>query len=145
MESNRKHWVLPLLLIAVFTGVLLVRAWQPEGTRIESVGLPSFEVSAQPHIEMTIDFGDGELPHEFSAAWHDGMTVQELLESSNSAFAVQGSGTAAFLTELAGVKNEGPGGRNWQFEVNQRWSDRSFGVHKLKPGDHVLWEFAESE
>lgn len=140
----RRRWVLPALLVTVLVGVLLIRAWQPEGTRVESEELPTSEASAEPQVVLTIDAGDGE-PRVRNADWRDGMTVQEALKASNTAFAVQGSGAAAFLTELAGFKNEGPGGRNWQFEVNHKWSDRSFGVHELKPGDHVLWEFAESE
>ena len=73
------------------------------------------------------------------------MTVQDALAASGAKFSVQGNGAAAFLTELAEIKNEGPGGRNWQFEINNQWSDRSFGIRTLDPGDRVLWKFETSE
>jgi hypothetical protein len=40
------------------------------------------------------------------------------------------------------VKNEGAGGRNWTYRVNDKHADRSFAVYELQPGDHVLWTFA---
>jgi hypothetical protein len=72
--------------------------------------------------------------------------VQKALATAEAVtFSVQGEGDKAFLTELAGHSNEGPGGKNWQFEVNGQWSSSSFGIHELQPGDRVLWEFKESE
>jgi hypothetical protein len=144
MESSRRRWVLPLLLVGVLAGVLAVRAWRPETIHVESAAVPHTEEANQQQVELVIDAGAGEL-RASNVNWRDGMTVQDVLAASETAFVVQGHGDAAFLTELGGVKNEGPGGRNWQFEVNHKWSDRSFGVHTLTPGDHVLWKFATSE
>lgn len=143
-SSSRRTWILPLLLVAVLVGVLAVRAWQPAGTRVEPTTTVPMEGTTQQQVALTIDTGDRP-PRASSVPWQAGMTVQEMLAASDTPFVVHGNGPAAFLTELAGIKNEGPGGRNWQFEVNGKWSDRSFGIQTLEPGDHVLWKFAASE
>ena len=141
MEStNRKtFWLLPLLLLLVLGGVFVVRKWQPLPTQITSS--PSDQSESAKRVEITIDLGTGE-PRVLSVPWKSGLSVQEALTTAEAVtFSVQGECKMAFLTELAGQPNEGDGGRNWQFEVNSKWSDSSFGVHMLQPGDSVLWEF----
>ena len=144
LSASRRNWILPLLLVAVLAGVLAVRAWQPAATRVEPTAQVPAARSNQQQVELAIDTGEGK-PRVSSIPWRSGMTVQDALAASEATFAVQGRGAAAFLTELAEIKNEGPGGRNWQFEINNQWSDRSFGIQTLDLGDRVLWKFEASE
>lgn len=146
-SDQNRLWVLPLLLAIVLGGVLAVRCWQPAAMS----GKRSLGVGAEPIrgelVELEIDAGEGT-PLAFQVPWEAGATVQDALAGAGNgklSFAVQGRNAGALLTELAGYANEGEGGRNWHFEVNGEWADRSFAVYELQPGDHVLWKFAEGE
>lgn len=74
----------------------------------------------------------------------DAMTLAASADA-NWQFSYQGSGAAAFLTELGGRNNQGAAGLNWQYEVNGQRADVSFGICPLEPGDRVLWKFAPYE
>jgi len=142
-------WRLPLLLGLVLIAILLS---QRDGIRQaefqpDSVA-PIDRRDAQPAktVLLTINFGDGRPLLNESSDWHKGMTVGELLNAEPKiSFATQGTGAAAFLTELNGIANEGAGGRNWVYSVNGTRADRSFAVYELRPNDHVLWTFAGRE
>ena len=101
---------------------------------------------AGQRVLLTINFGDGRPLQNESAPWREGMTVADLLQGEpRVSLAVQGSGPSAFLTQLGGVANEIPNGRNWVYSVNGKPADRSFAVYELQANDHVLWTFARGE
>ena len=82
--------------------------------------------------------------------WHEGMTVAALLQEAVSyrpgiVFSQQGEAESGFLTSLDGLYNQGAGGPNWRYEVNGEYSDVSFCLQPLAPGDRVLWRFAAKE
>jgi hypothetical protein len=140
---------LPLLLVSVLVVVALLA--RNRGTRESTesdLGRPGESVlAAGQTVSLAIDFGDGRRAYAAQPV-RDGMTVRDLLASAGGSsggakFAQQGSGDRALLTELNGVKNEGAGGRNWTYTVNGKFADRSFAIYKLRPGDEVLWTFAE--
>lgn len=96
---------------------------------------------------LVIDYGDGVEKHFSQLAWRDGLTVQDLLNTAAKhprgiKFEFRGQGETAILTQLDGVKNEGSG-RNWIYQVNGKFGDRSFAIQKLSAGDNVLWKFGE--
>jgi len=142
-------WRLPLLLGLVLIAILL-----SQRDRIRQAVFkpgspaPIDRGDAQPAktVLLTINFGDGRPLLNESSDWHEGMTVADLLNAERSiSFATQGTGAAAFLTQLNGIANEGAGGRNWVYSVNGTRADRSFAVYELRPNDHVLWTFAGRE
>ena len=142
-------WRLPLLLATILVAMLLLQGRGRRGEDADQRDVRSAERaidSAAEPVQLTIDFGNGEQPVRQTASWREGMTVADLM---NGAPAVQdrskGAGESAFLTQINGVANEGAGGRNWLYRVNGEHADRSFAVYKLRPGDHVLWTFAEPQ
>lgn len=101
-------------------------------------------------VSLAIDLGDGVPRLYDDVAWHEAMTVEDLLAAvsrmpGGPRFARQGSGASALLAEIDGTANEGSEGRNWVYFVNDRRGDRSFAVYRLEPGDRVLWKFAVQE
>ena len=96
----------------------------------------------RPKVDLTIDFGGGRRIAFAAIAWHDGMTVADLMSAwPNIAIKQKGAGESAFVTAIDDVENQGADGKNWTYSVNDQIADRSFAVYKLKPGDHVLWTF----
>lgn len=53
----------------------------------------------------------------------------------------RGSGETLFVVAIGGVANEGAGGDNWVYLVNDQLGDRSSGARKLSPGDRLVWRF----
>jgi len=150
-------WRLPLLLAAVLAAIL---AFKGSGIRVSEVA----EESAEPEtaagipnggekVSLAIEVGEQSERREYTPTWRTGMTVANAMAAARQQpdddrrleYIVQGRGQSAFLTELAGVANEGSGGRNWTYTVNGERADRSFAVYELKPGDQVLWSFKHSE
>ena len=60
MDTSRRRWVLPLLLVGVLAGVLAVRVWQPGSTLVESNEAKPIEMSSRQLVELTIDNGEGK-------------------------------------------------------------------------------------
>jgi hypothetical protein len=144
-------WRLPLLLALVLAAVLFSRAVREPTTEPASDSSASqLRAETGESISLAVDFGDRRRQQYEPIVWRDGMTVRDALaaaaDSSGSAtFAQQGSGEAAFLTQIDGVENEGADGRNWTYTVNGKLGDRSFAIYPLRPGDQVLWTFAAGQ
>jgi hypothetical protein len=135
-------WRLPLLLGLVLAAILISHFWPSQ--RADNTGnvADAINGSARENVSLTIDFGDGRMTNVAGTAWHQGMTVVDLLTNAPGISVEQkGSGQAALLTSLDGVANQGADGKNWTFDVNDRPADRSFAVYELRAGDHVLWTF----
>ncbi len=149
-------WRLPLLLSLVLAALLLARgrggpdaAPAPDRSRAAPLA-PADVAPTGETASLTIDFGHGRTLRFDALAWHDGMTVDDLLtvaaaRPDGPRFGRQGSGQLAFLTAIDGVTNAGGTGRNWHFFVNGRPADRSFGAYVLRPGDQVLWKFVPAQ
>ena len=105
---------------------------------------------AADHCQLVIDYGDGSQKHFTELPWKDGLTVLEATKIAEKhprgiKAKVRSSGSTAFLTQIDDVTNEGGGGRNWVFRVNDKLGDRSCGIYKLKEGDTILWRFQKYE
>ena len=150
-------WRLPLLLAVVLAAIL---AFRGSGIRVGEVAEEPADIETTAEVaasgetvSLVIEFGETDERREFTPTWRAGMTVANALAAARQqtddqrrlGYAVQGSGQSAFLTDLAGVANEGAGGRNWTYTVNGKLADRSFAVYELEPGDQVLWSFKHSE
>ena len=142
-------WRLPVLLAVVLGAILFSVGAQVNDVAIEPAGPPAgkqVQLEAVDKVTVTIDFGGEPRSLSNTVPWHKGMTVSRLLSSASLAsFGQKGNGASAFLTQIAGVENEGAGGRNWMYSVNGKRADRSFAVYELQPSDHVLWSFAPPE
>lgn len=138
-------WQLPLLLALVLAGIIAWRVHNLREAKSQSnTGQPASASpqSAREKVTLGIDFGGGRLKNFDAGAWHDGITVAELMKRAPGLNIVQrGSGESAFLTSIDGVENQGDAGHNWTYAVNGKSADRSFEVYKLQPGDQVLWTF----
>lgn len=53
----------------------------------------------------------------------------------------RGSGETLFVVAIGDVANEGAGGDNWVYLINDQLGDRSSGARKLSPGDRLVWRF----
>ena len=107
-------------------------------------------LSAEEHVKLVIDYGDGVEKHFTQLSHKEGLTVLGATQLAGKhtrgvQAKVRGSGSIAFLTQIDDVSNEGGGGRNWVFRVNGKLGDRSCGIYELKPGDTVLWRFQKYE
>jgi hypothetical protein len=138
-------WRFPLLLVLLLTGIVLWRLYAGDTYRSvvgKAADPNSAGDTAHDSVMLAIDYGNGRSQTFKPVAWHEGMTVADLLSKAPGLATTQkGSGQGAFLTEIDGVTNEGPDGNNWTYEVNGRSADRSFAVYVLRPGDRVLWRF----
>ncbi|HEY4232189.1 MAG TPA: DUF4430 domain-containing protein [Lacipirellulaceae bacterium] len=140
--------MLALLLIVMILGrSAALRQNAPashEGTNETAAESPTGKT-----VALIIRSTDSPERHDY-VAWHDGMTVADLLTAASHLpkgiqFAQRGSGESALLTEINGVANEGGGGRNWTYSVDDKEADRSFAVLQLRPDDHVLWTFTAKQ
>lgn len=135
-------WRFPLLLGLVLAGVLISRYWPAHSARKADSAADISSAEAREHVSLTIDFGNGHTKDIVDVPWHAGMTAAELLAASPGLRVEQkGSGEGALLTSINSTANEGLGGKNWTFSVNDKLADRSFAIYELQPGDHVLWTF----
>jgi hypothetical protein len=143
-------------LVAALVGVLLLVVALNYVAREPTVevgrpdGEPAAKLVDDPALGVTIAHEVDDHRTEIIMAVDEELTVlnaMQLAASSDPAWQMtyEGSGAAAFLTQLGPQQNEGATGKNWQYEVNGQRADDSFGTHRVKRGDRVLWKFAPSE
>jgi hypothetical protein len=97
-------------------------------------------------VRLTIDYGDGVQKTFVALTWTEKMTVFDALgaaEKHSRGIKVThtGSGETVFITGIDDAVNEGQGGRNWRYTINDRNARYSAGVAELKAGDAVVWRF----
>ncbi len=139
-------WRLPLLLSLVLATILWYRLHRRPGIPQTTVSQPAQTAPAgqtlAKKVLLAIVFGPGSRKDIGAIAWHDGMTVADLLnESPGLRITQKGSGQSTFLTAIDGIQNQGESGDNWTYAVNGKIADRSFAIYQLQPGDQVLWTF----
>jgi hypothetical protein len=136
-------WRLPLLLAVVLIAVWLMRGrgiWNAPPVEVKEV-VKTQATATNERVLLAIDFPKGRQDFE-PIPWHEGMTAADQLRSAPGIKVTQtGSGSAALLTAINGISNEGADGSNWTYQVNDERADRSFEVYELKPNDRVLWTF----
>ena len=99
-------------------------------------------------VTLIIDYDDGVEKRFTAIAWRREMTVLDAMDIARKhprgiKFAYHGSGPTGLLTGIDDLKNQGAGGRNWNYRVGGKVADRSFAIYKLKASDTVLWKFGK--
>jgi hypothetical protein len=98
-------------------------------------------------VKLTIDYGDGVQKTFLNLEWKEKLTVFGALQAAEKhprGIKVEhsGSGETTFIKAIDDAANEGQGGRNWRYSVNDEGGRTSAGIAELKPGDRILWRFA---
>jgi hypothetical protein len=96
-------------------------------------------------VKLVIDYGDGVEKHFTALAWQEDVTVLDVLAAAQKhahgiRYEFKGRGATTLVTKIDDVENEG-NGRNWLYQVNGKWADKSCGTFELQAGDAVLWKF----
>ncbi len=99
-------------------------------------------------VRLTIDYGDGVQKSYSSLPWKEKMTVFDALQAAEKhprgiQLDYSGSGETIFIKAIDDARNEGAGGSNWRYQVNDQPARYSAGVAELKVGDTVAWRFAK--
>ena len=106
--------------------------------------------AAVESVVLIVDYGDGVQKQFNAVPWRDKMSVEDVMKFASEhprgvKISMRGKGPTAFLYKIDDLENQGGRGMNWIFRVNNTLGDRSFAVHRLKPGDTVLWRFGKYE
>lgn len=48
-----------------------------------------------------------------------------------------------FINSINGIENEGGGGDNWVYRVNDQLGNSGSGVFEVKKGDHIIWKLGK--
>jgi hypothetical protein len=149
--GNAAAWKFPLLLVLLLLGIFLWKRSEPATqpaipTEVSEDWAPSAEPTGDT-VALEIDFGNGARRVYDSLPHHAKMTVADVMNAAREfqpaiRFTQVGEGAGGFLTELEGLKNEGAGGRNWQYEVSGTPGNKSFCLQTVEPGGGVRWTFA---
>ncbi|MCH8840762.1 MAG: hypothetical protein IH831_08835 [Planctomycetes bacterium] len=148
-------WVFPALLATVLlvSAVIVLGDRQPGPQSVSPETTANWTPSDEPHgstVALEIDFGNGAKWQFAALPWQAGMTVAQLMEVAREfrpgiEFDQQGEGAGGLLTAIDGLKNEGSGGRNWRYRVDDHNGEVSFCLQPIEPGMRVLWEFATGD
>ena len=101
-----------------------------------------------PTVRLTIDYGDGVEKSFTRLEWMEKMTVFDALQAAEKhergiKLKHTGSGETVFIVAIDDLENEGQGGRNWRYSVNDQGARMSAGVAELKAGDAVVWRYRQ--
>jgi hypothetical protein len=101
-------------------------------------------------VRLVVDYGDGATKTVNNLTWAKGNTVLDAMKAATArphgiSFSYTGSDSAAVLTRIDDVQNEGAGKKNWQYWVNDAYGDRSFAIFELQAQDVVVWRYATEQ
>ncbi len=125
------------------TALLLLLSF-PVLNRLLAAGVSS---ERQPAVvQLVIDYGDGVEKHFTKLPWRNEMTVLDALMLARKhprgiRLEYRGQAATTMVTQIDELANQGGGGKNWIYRVNQKPGNRSCGVYPLAKGDTVLWKF----
>jgi hypothetical protein len=104
-------------------------------------------------IRLIVDYNDG-VQKQFVLPLQSGMTVFDAMAAAKAnphgltfdcdpKFPCSGAPANRLLASIDDVHNQGGGSaaKNWQFWVNDIYSDKGFGTCGIKADDKVLWKF----
>jgi hypothetical protein len=98
-------------------------------------------------VQLQIDFAGKREPISLSVPCSANSTVltslQRAQDQGDLEFKSIGSGPAAFVVSIEGIKNADQQGRNWVFRINGIMANLGCGAFRVTPGDEIQWEFGE--
>lgn len=157
MESSAQRatstawWRLPLLLAVVLAAIVIARIARDGERTVAPRPLPVPPAAATgKSVSLVIDYGDGRERKFEAIAWHEGMTVDDLLNAASQlpdpiSYGVLGNGELTLLANIDQTHNQWEHGGNWTYKVNDVPADRSLSIYELQPGDRVLWSFGRQQ
>jgi hypothetical protein len=100
------------LLAVVFGAIVIARASRVEERAVAPRQLPvPSAAAAGKSVALTIEYGDGRERKFDAIAWHEGMTVDDLLNAASQlpdpiSYGVLGNGELTLLTNIDKTHNE---------------------------------------
>ncbi len=116
------------------------------GAAQETAPAPTVERSV-PIEGILLEIRVGDETKRFGPLKVEGkLTVETLLRRIAESeptfrFTSRGKGETFFVTGIDGRDNEGRGGRNWFFLVDDKLGDRGAGSFEVESGQTVRWEY----
>ena len=89
---------------------------------------------------MVVDFNGRSENLTETVAGVEGDTVFDMIDRTLTVVS-RGNGKNVFVQSLNGVENEGAGGDNWVYFVDDQLADRGCGDWRLTAGQQVRWRF----
>ena len=130
-----------VLLFGVLLGISLADiGYVPGGqNRLVETGVEQEEI----HVDLSIDYGNGDEQSFPGKLARQGDTVLDLLETLERQNGItiekrNFPGLGVFIEAIHGVHNTS--NSYWQFWVNGEYSTVGAGQYELKDGDKVLWK-----
>ena len=95
-------------------------------------------------VRLIIDFNGRKENLELTAKASEGDQVFDVICRELEVDST-GQGRNVFVRAINGVENEGGGGDNWIFFVDDVLSNRGCGDYVIKPGQQIRWRFGKYE
>lgn len=131
--------LLGVLLFGILLGVSLSNTWN-EGNQA-SLGMRE-DREAQISVDLTIDYGNGDIQTFPQEVLPRRATILDLLESlERKGIAIEKRnfpGLGVFIEAIHGVHNTN--NSYWQYWVNGEYAKVGTGQYELRHGDEVLWK-----
>lgn len=133
--------------LTLFGGLIV--AMLPAQVPAAVAGPAMLATGQEETVSLAVKFGDAreEMLVE-DIPWRETMTVFDVMraakqKNSDFTFKHRGTGETLFVLEIADQANEGAGGKNWTFLVDDKLGQRSCGVVTVKAGQRVTWRFGK--
>lgn len=98
-------------------------------------------------VQLTVDFGQQKTPLVTDVVCSEDSTVLSITERAHNmnelSLVFRGTGERAFVESIDSLKNEGGGGNNWIYRVNDETGSKGAGVFEVDPGDKISWSYGQ--
>lgn len=106
--------------------------------------------AALASVNLMIDYGTGTIRTWNTVSWHEAMSILNLTEMVTSAEAItlltkEDKNGLATVQSLNGLQNDAKTQMRWQYWINNTYEPRIASKYFLKPGDIVLWKYAQEQ
>lgn len=132
----RGRWILVAALLALAAGGC-DRSPSPVASP------PADTVDQSGTVELSLEFNGRAEDRTLEVEWKPGDTVYSVMIRARDAgrltFAAAGAGETVFVKAIADVENEGAGGDNWVFRINDQLGNSSCGVVTVAANDRITW------
>lgn len=103
--------------------------------------------AALTSVNLMIDDGHGSVHTWNTISWHEAMSIMDLLDfvagTKNITFTANKDRTR--VESIDGVLAKGTSTERWQYWINNTYEPKTPNKYYLKPGDIILWKFANDQ